>query len=339
MKLWLERGAWASKKAKNFFSRRSRFEIRRVAVIRHAALGDMVILRPFLIELRRFFPSAKIVLSLVSNYTVGAPVELVDEVHIVTGKGIKISLWKKIQEYRELSSVEIIFDLADTTRSRYICMFNSRRIRVGMSYSKALSYFIHDACVWRSDFVFEAENMLHTLMLLGANPRRPLDFGWNERGEGSEIKISEVVLYFPFASHSGKIWPIKHWIELLLTMGMMYPNLRHEVLSGVGEHESATEFLHGMSVDLPNVHALSRMDLMELLTKIQSSRLLVANDTGVRNLAISTSTSTVGIFFSTVPFRYLPNRPNHLAVFDSNGDIPSVRDTFESITESLNVKC
>ena len=56
-----------------------------IAVIRHAALGDIVLLRPFLFELRRFFPNASITLSLVSNYVYGAPEELVDRVHIIHG--------------------------------------------------------------------------------------------------------------------------------------------------------------------------------------------------------------------------------------------------------------
>lgn len=335
MKLWFERGAWASTKAKNFFNSRTRFEIRRVAVIRHAALGDMIILRPFLIELRRFFPGCRITLSLVSNYTVGAPMDLVDDVHIVPGKGIKSSLWRKFQEYRKLSSEDIIFDLADTTRSRQICILNKNPVRIGMSYSKALSYVIHDACVWRSDYVFEAENMLHTLMLLGANPARPLDFGWHKIGTKPEASKSELVLYFPFASHFGKVWPQKHWTELLFYMGNKYSNLRHEVLSGVAEDESAADLVEAMPFKLSNIHALSRLDLQDLILKLHSARLLVSNDTGVRNVAISTSTCTVGIFFSTVPYRYLPVVPGHVAVFCSNGGIPSVKDVFESVGELI----
>lgn len=173
-------------------------------------------------------------------------------------------------------------------------------------------------------------------MLLGANPARPLDFGWYKSGTKPEIRKSELVLYFPFASHRGKVWPTKHWIELLLYMGKKYPNLRHEVLSGVGEHESAADLVEVMPVDLSNIHALSRLDLHELILKIHSARLLVSNDIGVRNVAISTSTCTAGIFFSTVPYRYLPVVPGHVAIFCSNGEIPSVKDVFESIGEMIN---
>ena len=69
MKLWFERGAWVSTRGKKLISKISPESVRRIVVIRHAALGDMVLTRPFLVELRNFFPNAKIVLSIVSNYS------------------------------------------------------------------------------------------------------------------------------------------------------------------------------------------------------------------------------------------------------------------------------
>ncbi len=54
--LWFEKGAYASKKARLYQA--NEFEpnkVKNIAVIRHAALGDQVITRAFLIEARKFF--------------------------------------------------------------------------------------------------------------------------------------------------------------------------------------------------------------------------------------------------------------------------------------------
>ena len=52
--LWFERGAYASKKARHYIETEfSPEKITKIAVIRHAALGDQVIVRPFLIEARK----------------------------------------------------------------------------------------------------------------------------------------------------------------------------------------------------------------------------------------------------------------------------------------------
>jgi ADP-heptose:LPS heptosyltransferase len=58
---------------------------------------------------------------------------------------------------------------------------------------------------------------------------------------------------------------------------------------------------------------------------LASSDLVISNDTGVRNLAISVDTPTLGIFFSTVPHRYWPRGfGRHKAVFLPEGEIPVV---------------
>ncbi len=50
MKLWFGNGAWASPKAIQRAESLKPEAVRKVAVIRHAALGDMILTRPFLKE-------------------------------------------------------------------------------------------------------------------------------------------------------------------------------------------------------------------------------------------------------------------------------------------------
>lgn len=337
MKLWFERGAWASDRAKSYFRGRSRHDIKSIAVIRHAALGDMVITRPFLVEARKFFPNAKITLSLVSNYMAGAPTDLADRVHVISGREVRgITLFDRIREARQIGGPDLIFDLADTTRSRYICLLNQSNIRIGVSYSPLLSRLLHDACVWRSDFVFECENMLHALMLLGADPKRPIDFAWPPPVQPGRQSKRPQVLYFPFASTTQKTWPANHWRDLLFRMAVKRPDCDHLVLSGIDVHERSESINDSRFVQHTNVVFLPPMELDAMSLRIRDASCLVSNDTGVRNLAIALGTKTIGIFFSTVPFRYLPTIPDHIAVFDSNGSIPTIDQVEEGVHRCLS---
>jgi len=137
MKFWFTKGAWASKKAREVITALSREQIKNIAVIRHAALGDMVLTRAFLVEARKAFPSATITLSIVSNYTRGTPEDLVDRVHIIHGsdqRGTPIK--QRIKRIKELGEQDIIFDLASSNRSVMTCLFNKATLKIGFPYRK-----------------------------------------------------------------------------------------------------------------------------------------------------------------------------------------------------------
>lgn len=338
MKLWFERGAWASSRGRRVVAEMKPEDVKRVAVIRHAALGDMVLVRPFLVEARKFFPNAEIVLSLVSNYTYGAPTDLVDSVHVLHGSDQKnVSLRERIARAKELGPVDILFDLADTTRSRYLCLLANAKLKIGFPYRWYLRNLLFDAAVPRSDFSFEAVNMLDALMLLGANPRFPLDFGWPsnffEMKERAE-KPNEII-YFPFASVPSKCWPKNMFVELIQKAAKAHPKIEHTILGGIGPSESIDSWVDHFSQN-SNVEFCQALPLPETLQRLASARCVVSNDTGIRNLAIALGTPTVGIFFSTVPYRYWPRYGRHETAFNSNGEAPSVDTVLSAINRSIS---
>ena len=122
MKFWFTRGIWVSGRALKKVKSLSRDQVKQIAVIRHAALGDMVLTRAFLVEARKAFGNAKITLSIVSNYTRGTPEDLVDRIHVVHGSDQRDApLTQRIKRIRELGPQDLIFDLASTPRSIAIC--------------------------------------------------------------------------------------------------------------------------------------------------------------------------------------------------------------------------
>ena len=77
-------------------------------------------------------------------------------------------------------------------------------------------------------------------------------------------------------------------------------------------------------------------ELDDTIALLKGATLVVSNDTGIRNLAITMQTPTVGIFFYTVPYRYWPRYGSHEVVFEHSGAIPSVDSVFESIVKLID---
>jgi ADP-heptose:LPS heptosyltransferase len=327
MKFWYKSGAWASKAAWRKLAALTPAGARRIAVIRHAALGDMVLTRPFLSELRKHFPNASITLSLVSNYVHGAPEDLVDRVHVVYGSDRRdVSRWEQLRRARELGYQDLLFDLAATPRSFWLSVLNRAYLKVGFPYRAIQRWLFYDAAVWRSDLRFEAEAMLEMLNLIGIRTEYPPRF---DLPGTATRRARPCVVYFPSASEPSKCWPTERFAELIGRMARDYPAYDHLVLEGRAAWESIDGLLEAVG-DVANVQPVRNAGLADTIALLKAARLVVSNDTGIRNLAIAAETPTVGIFFSTYPFRYWPRGPKHDAVFTPDGSLPTVAAVYES---------
>lgn len=332
MKLWFEKGAWASKKAKQIAAGISPESVRSIAIIRHAAIGDMMVLRPFLLQARTFFPNAKITLSIVSNYSYGTPTDLVDQVHVVDKKigGKKTSFFSRLKQIRELGEHDLLFDMADTSSSGMVSIFIKAKLKIGFPYRQLKNYLLYDISLLRSDLVPEVETLLHMLYILGAPKYSEYDYGYD-----TAEKKEQRIIYFMGASTPTKQWPIEHFRDLIHTLSLTLPNYQHVILEGIGENEKVDDDFFELST-LTNVYKSSPLPLDETMSYLGASEVVVCNDTGIRNMAIAAGTKTVGLFFSTVPYRYLPNPQMHYAVYNVDGSIPSVENVVKTVQKSVN---
>ncbi|MCE0493757.1 glycosyltransferase family 9 protein [Vibrio salinus] len=334
---WFERGAYATSKAKEYLSNSfNPNEIKKIAVIRHAALGDQVIVRPFLIEARKFFPNAKITLVAVSNYMYGVPDDLVDHVHVMPGKHKdkkKASVSEKIKNIKELGSQDIIFDLASTNRSHWMMALSKATLKIGFPYKYYLRGILYNVCVPRSDFQPEVECMLDMLKLLGHYPQYPLNFAYPDNRVIKE-KDAPYILYFNGASQKSKIVSQDYMKELISRSIAEHPDYIHIFLEGKNNFEKG-DFLKKVVEKNDNCLVRPLQPLDDLIELTAKATLLISPDTGVRNVGISTHTPTVGIFYSTVPYRYTPHYEKHFVAMSPDGSIPDVGTVCNLIKEAL----
>lgn len=333
--LWFEKGAYAAKSARRYID--DEFEpkkIKKIAVIRHAALGDQVIVRPFLIEARKLFPNAEITLVTVSNYLYGTPSELADKTIVMKSRedAKGLSLKEKYQDYNQLEGQDIVFDVAGTNRSYWMTLLTKAKLKVGFPYKSFLCGTLYNLAVFRSDFQPEVECMLDMLKILGHNPSYPLNFAYPDH---RELKDSEqpYVVYFSGASQIRKILSKPEIREAIEQVIERQPDIKHVFLEGKNDFEKG-DFLQDL-VDAGKLTIQPCLPLEELVEFIAKASLVVAPDTGIRNVAISTHTPTVGIFYATVPFRYTPLYEKHWVVMNANGTKPTSDQIVESIDDAL----
>jgi len=287
-----------------------------VAVVKHAALGDLVLTRPFLREVRRHFPAARLTLCLASNYQRGAPLDLVDGVHL-TRRGLP---WRDaLRNYRELGPQDVLFDLTATARSRWLVQLNRARVAVGFAGSR-LDGRLYDVVVPRTGFKYEAETFLDLLQAVGLPVGWPPDFALPAPPRPQPAPYA---LYFATASTPGKSWPAERFARLVTALAQARPDLDHVVTAGLADWERAVA--GQLRTDLADVPRARVADPDEdLAAWVTHAALVVSNDTGARNLAIAAGTPTVGLFFDTPPFRYLPRFGRHEAVFGPGRALPDV---------------
>jgi len=322
MMLWFHKGVWISKRGKATAEELDPPEVKRVAVIRHAALGDMILTRNFLIELRKAFPNAFVTFSVASNYMAGIPVDLVDRVHLLDTANRWLPYFRNM---RDLQTQDIIFDLAATTRSMWMCKVNKAKLKIGFPYHIAQRFF-YDIVVPRSDMYFEVDGMLNALKIFGFVPQMPHVYNL----PGIPLKRDKpYILYFTTASTQRKCWPIDRFVGLITKMSETMPKFEHLIQEGTGVWES----IRGTMEDLRNkrnVCIIGPGTVENLIAVVKGATMVISNDTSVRNIAVAATVPSVGVFISPPVFRYLPTIGNHHIVFNRDGSAPDVEKVFES---------
>lgn len=332
MNYWKLKGVWISKRGKEQIETLVMDNVKSIAVIRHAALGDMVLTRNFLIESKNLFPKAKITLSVISNYVLGIPEDLIDTLHTFeVNDENKNKISHLVRNSKALGYHDLIFDLAATNRSLWLCKLNKAKLKIGFPYRLIYRYLIYDITVPRSDVNFEADNMLSLLKPFGLKISYPLKF--NTPGKPI-IREKPYVLYFTSASTPDKCWPQENFSELIKLMSERFPDYDHLILKGIKEWESIDSIINNLKA-AENVFPLDSVSSVEdVISHVKGAKLVVSNDTSIRNIAIVCEVPSVGIFFLTPPFRYQPQNPIHKVVYESDCSIPGVSEVFAA-SESL----
>jgi len=338
LKLNFRRGsAYASKKAHKYLESITPNDVNKITVIRHAAIGDFVVMRPFLIELHKFFPNAKITLSVLHHYMYGVPEDLIDELHVMRRyreDSSKTSFLERVREAKTLPEQDIIFDLTDSALTHTLLVFAKANLKVGFPYRSIMRFF-YDICTPRSDFVLETQSMMHQLNILGANTQHyPLDYRLTTV---SRETLKPYIVYFAGASVPARCWAKEKFVKLIEKTRKRYPEYKHIVLKGIKKEEQFNE-IYAPFEKCKNVFHQDAMPLDKIYDYLGGASLVIAGDTGIRNMAIAANAPTLGIMWvlNVSSFRYLPKTRQHQVVFNTDFIEPSVEEVFSGIENMMS---
>ncbi len=325
MKIWTSKLSWQSAAAAGKVADLDFADVRNIAVIKHGALGDMVLTRPMLVTLRKHFPNARLTLSVVSNYMRGIPEDLVDRVHVALGNDRKYSRSETMQSFRALGPQDILFDISATSRSFWLSRLTPAKLKIGYTH-RGLHRFLYDVAIPRAEYRFEAETFLEQVHVLG------LDFDWPLEFRPSVAPMQRpapYLVFFPTASAPDKCWPAEKFAQLITHSLALRPEMEHVLLCGVAEWERTVCDRIVSSVGNERLTLIQGGNVTDSL--LAGAALLVANDTGIRNLAISVNTPTVGIFPYGSPFGYLPRFARHRVVYHADGSEAEVAEAAAAV--------
>jgi|GEM_PF-487617 ADP-heptose:LPS heptosyltransferase len=339
MRLWIGKNTWVSRRALRQAASLELDQIRSVAVIKHGALGDMVLTRPMLRTLRDALPQARLTLSVVSHYQAGIPEELVDHVHVAQGNDRKASPGEIFRSFRSLGTHDILFDITASSRSFWITRLNRARMKIGYRH-RGLERLLYDVAIPRAEYRFEAETFLEQAHILGFNYDWPLRYG---QTVAPLSRQKPYIVYFPTASADYKCWPGERYAQLIDSMSRRWPAYEHILLAGLApwEQERCRTIAAQLSPRDNVIHQQGDNDTPRLLA---GASLVIANDTGIRNLSIALERPTVGVFFyaqyrglpncGAQPFGYFPRNQEHAIAFRPDGGVPEVAEV-ESYAERI----
>lgn len=333
MKLNFRTGAaFASQKAKKYFEKKTPQDIKNIIVVRHAAIGDFMVIRPFLIELRNYFPNARITLNVLRTSMYGMPEDLVDNIHIIDkihpeDKTKKTSFFYRLKQIRTLPKADIIFDLTDSSQSLMLSVFSNASIKIGYSY-RAIRRIFYDISTLRSDFVWEGNSILHQLQILGANTQYD-SYEFKLSNKSTNLK-NPYIIYFAGASVENRCWGDENFAKLIKQMSENYPKYKHVILQGIKDNEKFEE-IYAPLQQKENVILQAALSLEDIYDYLGEASLVVVGDTGIRNMAVATHTPTLGIMWAPYisPLRYLPKLRIHKVVFNPDFVKPKIEDVLE----------
>ncbi|MDH5368481.1 MAG: glycosyltransferase family 9 protein [Gammaproteobacteria bacterium] len=334
MKIWAARQSWVSKHAHEKAEELDKNKIKKIAVIKHAALGDMLQVRPMLITLKEAFPNAEITLGVVSNYMKGIPEDLIDNLHIAAGNEKKYSIKECYKSYKSLGYHDLIFDISATARSFWVTKLNPAGLKIGYMH-KGIQRILYDVAIPRSYYRFEGETFLEQLNPIGLQYDWPLRYNYPLP---ENIYDKPYIVYFPTASVADKCWPLDYMAELINKMCKKYPEIDHLLISGLADWEKESAHLIAAKVK-GNTNLKEIAGGPDAFPLVCHAKVLVSSDTGLRHLAIAAETPTVGIFpISPHIFSYSPLFGDHKTIVADESGPASVEKAEQAIHEIMKNK-
>jgi len=280
--------------------------IRRIGLLKTAAIGDTLLLAGAFDDLRRTFPAAKFVMITGTDNAAAARLlsASVDEQITISARS-PASAIRSVRAAR----LDVIIDFGSWPRfDALLAAASGARFRLGFRTSGQYRHFGYDVTVPHSNTVHERENYRRLLAALGVDTRMPAVIERPGVLAANRYPASPYVVLHPWAGgyrHEVKEWPPSRWIEL---GRMLRARGFHVALSGgPSEREAAAKLANAFqAAGVDTIDLSGTLSLAELADILVGSEIVVSVNTGIMHMAALLGAPTVGLHGPTSATRWGP---------------------------------
>jgi len=305
-----------------FFKRRKRLpieNIRKILVIKLAALGDSILMIPMLRTLRKSFPDSEI--TFVYSYINEEIVRKIPFVNKMIDCDVHSFLKNPFRFFKFLKKIrqndyDIVIDAGQWERiNSIITAFVINNCSIGFKTKKQYKHFIYDRIVIHKDNLHELENFLNLLTPIGINinendkkleyflsneNHKFADRFWRE----NELENRSVICFHPGCGENGKPreWSEENYIELGKRLLDYDDSIRLLITGSPLEIEKCNNITNGIPKNV--INAAGKYLLDDVVALVEKVILIVCSNTGMLHIASCVGTKTLGLHGPTNPTKW-----------------------------------
>lgn len=293
--------------------------IKKILIIKLAAIGDSILLIPSLRTLKNAFPEAEItfVCSQI-NYSVIKKIPYVSKIVDCNVHSFLKNPFLFIKFIRDLrkEKYELIIDVGQWERINAIMTMLLRSdYSIGFKTEKQFKHFGYESVVPHFRNKHELENFLDLLIPLGINiteEDKKLEYFLNKEDYNfaNEFWIEHdfndkiVICLHPGCGENGmpREWAVQNYIDLGKRLVSYDDNIRILITGAEHEMERCKEIYEKIGKNSVNTAGQYKLD--NVVALVQKATLIVCSNTGMLHIASCVGTKTMGLHGPTNPLKW-----------------------------------
>jgi len=280
-----------------------------VLIIRLSSIGDVVLTTPLLRVLRHQFPEARIdFFTFDSMKDVLKHNPQIDNLYTVKKQNLLNTFSQKKNLNFSIDNYDYVIDLQNNMKSRILRWGLSKSI---LSFNKSRLYKIQLVYLKKRFATYRKipDLYIETCKQLALMPDDKSPEVWlNSDIEYSFVKKghrSNRVVIAPGAKHFTKRWPKEKFAELVNKILYHHPNMKVILLGSTEDKESCNFIVENSNERVVNL--CGKTTLLESAEIVDSSALVITNDSAIMHIASSRQVNVIALFGSTVEeFGFVP---------------------------------
>jgi len=303
-------------------------DVRRIGLLKTAAIGDTVLLAGLTNDVKRVFPHATLIL-IAGADNVGAA-DLVGgfDQCVVVSPHAPASAVRSIRA----TQLDLLVDFGSWPRfDAALAALSGARFRVGFKTAGQHRHFAFDRSVEHSNQVHERENYIRLLAVVGVDASAPALLRCVDAVSSDRLPAGPFAVFHTGAGglfHEIKEWPIDRWVAAGVELSRRGFSL---LLTGARSEREKIATLADALADkgCSVMNAAGAFTINELADVLTRSKIVVSVNTGVMHMAALLGARTVGLHGPTSAMRWGPLGPHARSVTSTLEGCPYLNLGFE----------